>query len=457
MTNMDLAKYIFEEQSKFSEKRQNKESSNFFEPEILKNYKIPEFHVKPTHKKKCQDEMFSKVLAFIEHVKYIRSSEFCTIMPIATTNKTMLAICKDCKNVSRLIDFMEEIGLIREYDNHYQFNANNAANNHSKRYAYFVENERQVIDYCKEHNIEKFKILNHKVEEIKKVSINEFDKSQVKFSSKLHIVKPEDFSVAQFENYLTMVLYENYPRLSYYQRLADEINEKYYSEYPELALRFVPSFTWQKGSKVIRKIGIRCTNTLVSAKKEKDENEAFKGFYKDDVLEQYGLNLDKDVKSSVPRITLSLNTGAWIPEDIDLYEMIFDEFSKENRPFTKEDRDVIKALFMRTYFDSINTLSRNTIRAMANCFDKNVVSNAMFDLKRAVETALGGTLYDSEIFFHESCIYLDVLEELLNLGYFTWICYDAFYSEKKGITQKEFEKLVLYIVEVKANAYIKSL
>ena len=40
------------------------------------------------------------------------------------------------------------------------------------------------------------------------------------------------------------------------------------------------------------------------------------------LLDEMGFNLKKDVKSSVPRLTLSLNSGYWIDEDIDIYKLI---------------------------------------------------------------------------------------------------------------------------------------
>lgn len=75
-------------------------------------------------------------------------------------------------------------------------------------------------------------------------------------------------------------------------------------------------------------------------------------------------------------------------------------------------------------------------------------------LQNAVVSAEGGTLYDNEVFFHESCIYMDVLKELLDNGFRVWQCYDAWYAAKDGITQSAFEEYMRRIVEEKANSYI---
>ena len=109
---------------------------------------------------------------------------------------------------------------------------------------------------------------------------------------------------------------------------------------------------------------------------------------------------------------------------------------------------------MRGYFDDERTLGVHTRRAMAKVVDKDAVDREMRLYKRAVVNAEGGKLYDNEIFFHESCIYMDVLNELLQNGYFVWQCYDAFYARKKRVTQEYFNEYVTNLVKEKANQYI---
>ena len=101
-----------------------------------------------------------------------------------------------------------------------------------------------------------------------------------------------------------MCLYENYPGLRFHIEKANEINEKYYKEYPEFRIRFQPNFTWSSDGLYINRIGIRATNSMCNLKKE---NRA-------EVLEAYGFTLEKDINASVPRMTLSLNMGKWIDE-----------------------------------------------------------------------------------------------------------------------------------------------
>lgn len=73
---------------------------------------------------------------------------------------------------------------------------------------------------------------------------------------------------------------------------------------------------------------------------------------------------------------------------------------------------------MRAYFDADARLGQHTRMKMLHVDDKEAVDKEMQLFKQAIIQAEGGRLYDSEIFYHESCIYLDVLYALLKSGYF---------------------------------------
>lgn len=431
----------------------------YWKPVECKEYTLPELKIPEVRSKASTKKKLGKVLAFIDMVKYKRLAHGCTIMPIATTNKKFISICGSQQNASNMVKYMVKVGLLEQEDSTYQYNAAQEGYNKSKTYRYYYDNEVKIKTYCKEHNINIYKVLNNKqvsTSVVQKFKIENFDNDKVRFSSQLHLLKPDNYSTAQFESYIEAVLYRNYPYLAYYQELADVINETYYADHPELSISYTPNYTWNKGNKAITKIGIRATNELVSAKREKDGNENFYGAYKEDVLERYGLNLEKDVTSSIPRITLSLNVGRWISEDIDIYELIYDEYITSHTVVQKfaEIRPAIKKLHMRGYFDRPSTLGVHTRRVMANVSDKEAVDAEMRIYQDAIITAEGGALYGSEIFYHESCIYMDVLKELLDNGYKVWQCYDAFYASNKGVTQEYFEKYVTEVVKEKANLYI---
>lgn len=429
-------------------------------PIECKEYTLPELKIPEVRSKACTKKKLGKVLAFIDMVKYKRLAHGCTIMPIATTSKKLISICGSKMNVSRMIKSMINIGLLEEEDTTFQFGADQEGYNKSKTYRYYYDNEQKLTKYCKENNINKYVVVNNIYSTVcNKFKIENFDHQKVRFSSHLHLLKPDNYSVAQFENYIAGVLYQNYPYFAHYQDLADEINAKYYANCPEMAINFTPNYTWNKGNKAITKIGIRATNELVSAKRDKDGNENFYGVYKEDVLEQYGLDLEKDVTSSIPRITLSLNIRRWITEEEDIYEKIYQEYINIHPVCNKfaEVRSAIKKLHMRAYFDRPSTLGVHTRRVMANVRDKEAVDAEMRKYQESVIEAEGGRLFGSEIFYHESCIYMDVLKRLLDEGYKVWQCYDAFYAYKEGVAQEEYQEYVTEVVKEKANLYIDSL
>ena len=422
-------------------------------------YTVPSFY--PPTLTKPNIKKIQKVMAFVDMVKYKRVKEGTTIMPIPTTNKQMIRLCGNQREVSRLIGFMVDIGLIGVYDDSYQFKAHRAEDNKSKTYYYYYENEVRLLEWCKEKGIEKVEGVMKNV--IKNKNCGEIfaDREKVRFRSNLKLMKPQDMSVKDFEGVLLNCLYENYKGLRSYQEKADVINEKYYSGMPEMALRFVPSFTWDAKNNYVRKIGIRCTNSLVAAKKD-DSVRQDGALYRSDVLRRYNLEWGKDVKSSVPRITRLLNYKEWVSEEVDVYEMIYKRYVKlkEVAPMPEDFiryRDAIKALHMRAYFDSGKSMGAHVCRALGDYTRAEEVATEMRLLRLSIIYVEGCVLYDSEIFFHESCIYLDVLEELLGMGYFVWLCYDAFYAgAKEGQTEAEYQKICARIVREKATTYART-
>ena len=240
-----------------------------------------------------------------------------------------------------------------------------------------------------------------------------------------------------------------------------------------MQIRYKPNFTWNnknKGNKDIHKIGIRATNSLVSASKNDDSHSMTT---RTDVLNKYNLNLYYDVCSSVPRLTLSINRGRWITENeiSDIYYLIYLEYERIRRRESegrrigetigntcKYNRDAVKKLFMSVYFDESSEINmEKSVRyKMKNKGKKEDVYKQISYFKKAVENVLGKSDY-SEIFFHESNIYMEVLNELLEQGFFVWQVYDCWFAHKDGVTQSEYQKLVSQIVKEKADNYIRQL
>ncbi len=417
-------------------------------PETVDDYTLPEFKIIESNAKGANGKLknkLSKVLAFINEVKFIRATKGCTIMPISVTSKTNLLIWGSKINVSNAIKLMEQIGLISLESNFYRFNAYTDIENVSKTYRYYYENEVKFKDYCAKTNIESFEIKNMPCLKGERKGIPELDKTQVRFASGIKLVKPSGVSKAEFENELMLCLFENYPPLKFHILKADEINERFYSNYPEFRIRFSPTFTWSKDDKYIKSIGIRATNSMVNIKKEDRKK----------ILQSYGFTLEKDINASVPRMTLSLNSGKWIPETEDIYELIFRDMEPENE-FTNEMREAIKSLHMRAYFDtSDKQVIHHTWLAMnTENLDKDEYSITMNKFRNAIIKAEGGKLYGSDIFFVESCVYLMTLYDLLCSGHKVWQVYDCFYSTGEE-DQELFEEMISNGVRLNFNEFIK--
>ncbi len=440
-----------------SDNVQANSSGSKWKPDTIDDYVVPEFKIVESKAKGAEAkrrDVLSKILTFVYLAQKRRVSNGCTIMPIAVTANENLAIWDSEKNVSRAVDKMIEIGLLSPHNEEYRFNAPfpYEDENRCKTYKYFYKNEQKFIEYCNVNNIKQFKPVNHselteKVKEtIDKVNgqHREFKIEDVVFSSNLKLVKPIDISTAEFETYLTYCLYNNYPEFEFHQIKVDEINEKYYKDYPEFAIRFKPNFKWNKKRTTVEKIGIRATNSFCN--KEKSERKK--------ILEEYGLKLQRDIKSSVPRLTLSLNTGKWVDESSDIYELINNEF-EPNSQFTEARRKAIKALHMSVYFEEHSDafMGKNVWhRILKAGLNKDEVYDLMKRLRAAVTKVEGGKLYGSEIFYVESCVYLMTLYDLLSAGHMVWLVYDAFYSKGES-EQEDFDLMITNGVSLNFEAF----
>lgn len=223
----------------------------------------PDFLIPETRKKASQKEQLSKVLTFIYSIHKRRFRDKVTIMPIASTSKAMIQICGSQQAASDLIKYMKTLGLISVYDDNCRFGK-------IKKciiYNYFYQNEVLLKKYCKENDINKFDLLNYDFK-LPRRRITSFDAKQVKFESHCNFLKPDNYSKPDFERYLTLQLYENYPILKALQIKADTINYKYLGDNIDMHIRFIPKFEW-KGN-VVKSISVRATNKLCQSKRSEN-------------------------------------------------------------------------------------------------------------------------------------------------------------------------------------------
>ena len=410
-----------------------------FKPIRCDDYSLPVFYIAISKAKGAKKKVYnqlSKVLAFVNHIKYLRFSEGCTIMPIPTTTKNNLAIWNNPTGVSRAIRFMTNIGLIYPKDKTYRFSKNRGV---AKTYKYYKENEDKLLEYCRNNNIQPYvpavdgNVGDEYLQSLVNTCKEDIPVSRVRFRHNVRIYKPENCTKEELEDYLFLCLLHNYPWLGFWMNKVEEIN-KHYKDNPEFRIKFKPGFKWSESEKCITSIGIRATNSLCNLDKEVRKEK----------IKEYGFTKKntKDIRSSVPRITLSLNKGEWVDESKDIYEMIFREIRPKGL-FTEQTRNIIKSLHMRGYFDvSDESVGSHTWKALNNKglpsgskLKEEDVYCSMEALRHAIIKAEGGALYDNEIFYFESVLYLSVLYDLMaTSGKTVWLLYDCFYT--KGFDSK---------------------
>ena len=157
-------------------------------------------------------EGLSKILTFIKNVQRKRFKDGATVMPISTHSALNLQIWNSSKGVSNAIDKMIEYGLLQIDNALYRFSDTYKNESYCKTYLYFVDNEKKIIEYCKENGIKAFEIKSakgfsskpFKKVETKNIGFN-FEKEDVRFSNDLILDKPEGLSNTEFEEILSFL------------------------------------------------------------------------------------------------------------------------------------------------------------------------------------------------------------------------------------------------------------
>jgi hypothetical protein len=155
--------------------------------------------------------MLTSTLLFVDLVKHKRLCDKVTRMPISTNNKVYLRAFGNSMAITRLINFMTQIGLISIADSKYRFNSKNSHLNKSREYYYFYDNECALLEYCETNNITVSHKSSGSASLFNRLEIGDFDAEKVRFSSKLNLRKLADYSKSEFEELLNFYLYFNYP------------------------------------------------------------------------------------------------------------------------------------------------------------------------------------------------------------------------------------------------------
>ena len=384
----------------------------------------------------------------VDVMKYKTSEKNVSLCPISSTAKYWNLIFKNKRNVSRLIQTAQEIGLLYCANSTYQFHSFSSKSNRCKLYAYNKVVEKVLLELFKEYDIsykgeaintsyiisivDRFANhthCNHK--ELQKLS-----DLMIKF--KIRITQQTRLPLQQ--NYLMMGLHKMYPQYMEMIKTIDKDNSTMDSSDWDYA---IPSFSYNRNGECIR-ISIRKTNQYCNLKVHnipwdtlsKEERRRTR---REVIINKFGEEHENDVKSSIYRITYLLNHGIWLDRSHDLYPMMagFD--------MTDVERGLYKSPFcMKLYFSpSIDKAiaSSEFQHAGTKKLFKKINARDIFTEARRRMFDLIGPSFRSEIFLHESCIYTQVAHRLRNMGFKVIQIYDGFFTDKK-LEQDVFDKIV---------------
>ena len=174
---------------------------------------------------------------------------------------------------------------------------------------------------------------------------------------------------------------------------------------------------------------------ICSYKEKENKNPCYRGKWRREYLtEVYGSKWSNyDFNASIWRLSYNLLHDEMLPESKDGYELAYGGKFKSD-----DDRDIFKKIAMRLYFGGINQLGvqvENKFKEIANKLGKKYVydkerarfiQDIMSEQKLLAIEKIGG-FFDSEIFLHESCIYLSIYKDIVDSGIRCTQIYDSFY------------------------------
>lgn len=266
----------------------------------------------------------------------------------------------------------------------------------------------------------------------------------VRFNSKLRL--PSSLTNTD----IARALLQRYPTLAHYRELAADLNEWYYKDWPELQIRFEPSVS--RSENYVTGIGIRAYSPICSYPKEAADGCASRKCFFESYFGPEAKVDVYDVRSSIYRVAFFLNKGKWLNDAQDLYGMMCP--LELARP---EDRELYKKLAMSLYFSGsprqVAANMMNRVPRLKGICNLEVLTEWASLMQEAMFSVVG-TSIDSEIFLHESCIYLDLHKFLTDKGLKVVQVYDAFYSDDPRLKELCREALPK-IAAAYANEWLK--
>ena len=256
-----------------------------------------------------------------------------------------------------------------------------------------------------------------------------FDESRIRICKRMKM-DVTDISLSKIE----AVLNARYPQFLEGKRIANELNKSLPIE-EQIKWQWNLELKLKDGKRYLTKIGFRASNIICSYKKRKNDNPCYTGKWRSEYLTSiYGPKCrNYDFNASIWRLSYNLLHDEMLDESTDGYELAYgDKFE------STKDREIFKKIAMRLYFGGINQLGvqvENKFKEIATklgekyTYDRErakLIQEIMSDQKLLAVENIGG-FFDSEIFLHESCIYLNIYKDIVDSGIRCTQIYDSFY------------------------------
>ena len=426
---LEISKYLIELETTAQEKHWQEQAARI-EKQRIEAEKYDLKTLVETKYKRQRKHIIQTTLKFASDV--IELFEDNEVHPLSYQNNEYFMSSYRRANFYKMIDNLKIFSILEEVNSHYD-SRSSQAKTYYFNFPSFLQFKNQAFDlyHIIPHNGSShphksleyvFGLDNRNDSEFENLEKVEFDKSKIFIRSHMMM------NVTGISNErIIAALEERYPQVPYYAKIVDKLNKSRPNE-DKIKFKFTLKFRTKNGKRYLTKIGFRASSPLCNYKEHQNANPFFMGKWrKDYFIPKYGNYDHYDVNASIYRLTYNLNHDKPLGFDQDVYEMMYG-----HKFDSKADRDAYKRICMRLMFGKLSQLGNQVERRLSKLEDKqydrarkSIIQDTMSEAKINMYEALGSS-YDSEIFLHESCIYVDMLSKMPNNQNISLV-YDCFY------------------------------